>query len=155
MKALGWRNFHYKSKFPKISFNPLPSTWILHFPNKRLGKPSDQPLGSPLAKLLLRMSQRKSVDCFHGHLQCWQPGTLLLAPSCPMTDDPILLSSISCIFQNAIMSTFTVKKLVVRPSDSAACQKNFKKKLHHAKFLNLFQIPTLEGIVQRNRCQHH
>jgi hypothetical protein len=45
-----------------------------------------------------------------------------------MTDDPILLSSISCIFQNAIMSTFTVKKLVVRPSDSAACQKTFFKK---------------------------
>jgi hypothetical protein len=33
-RALGWRNFHYKSKFSKISFNPLLSTWILHFPNK-------------------------------------------------------------------------------------------------------------------------
>jgi hypothetical protein len=33
-RALGWRNFHYKSKFSKIPFNPLISTWILHFPNK-------------------------------------------------------------------------------------------------------------------------
>jgi hypothetical protein len=24
--ALGWKNFHYKSKFSKIPFNPLPST---------------------------------------------------------------------------------------------------------------------------------
>lgn len=26
LRVLGWRNFYYKSKFPKIPFNPLPST---------------------------------------------------------------------------------------------------------------------------------
>jgi hypothetical protein len=36
-RVLGWRNFHYKSKFLKIPFNPLPSTWFLHFQKSPCG----------------------------------------------------------------------------------------------------------------------
>jgi hypothetical protein len=36
MKGIGWRNFHYKSKFLKIPFNPLLSTWIPPFPKQAL-----------------------------------------------------------------------------------------------------------------------
>jgi hypothetical protein len=57
--VLRWRNFHYKSKFPKIPFNPLPSSRFLRFQTSPQGERDD---GAHLAVFKAAVATVKRCD---------------------------------------------------------------------------------------------